>query len=69
MLFSAYPKRRGGGRSRARWYAQRAVLTRYSWRGRRWEKRGKQGRGKQEEKEEKETNHIINNNNFITIYK
>jgi len=64
MLLSAQPKRRGGGRSRARWYAQRAGLTRYSWRGRRnqrWEKK--------EKEEEGEKKYIINNNNYVTIRK
>jgi len=68
MLFSAYSKRRGGDRSCARWYAQRAGLTRYSWkgnkgRGRRWERQGKG------EEKQKEKNYVINNNNFITINK
>jgi len=64
MLFSAYPKRRGGGRSRARWYAQRAGLTRYSWRGK------NKGRGRWEQRKgEDEKYYVIHNNNFITISK
>jgi len=69
MLFSAYPKRRGGGRSRARWYAQRTGLTRYSWRGNKGRGRRWEGEGKRKEEEQKEKNYIINNNNFITISK
>jgi len=46
MLLSAHPKRQGEGRSRTRWYTQRAGLTRYSWRGK------NKGRGRKWEKEE-----------------
>jgi len=68
MLLSVHPKRRGGGRSRARWYAQRAGLTRYSWRGRN-KGRGRWERQRKGEEEQQDKNYVINNNNFITINK